>query len=145
MDNNITIRFKAIEILSKSLTPPPNVGIIGDNFNFQINAIISVNEQEKLILVVVDIKISEVGKEDIILGSIVVGCGFAIENFSDTLNKNEEGKYNIPAQVDTLVKAMAVSTTRGIMFTEFRGTVLHQAILPIVFLPTPEIEKANDI
>jgi hypothetical protein len=55
-----------------------------------------------------------------------------IENFEDTLKKDEDDKYIIPGDLEGMLKQISISTIRGFMFSEFRGTHLHKAILPIL-------------
>jgi hypothetical protein len=60
-----------------------------------------------------------------------VGFGFRILNFED-LPPGDDQKPTIPPPLDLMLQDIAISTARGIMYSEFRGTHLHNAILPIV-------------
>lgn len=140
----VRMRFKVIELLSKTLSHRPKDAFIGDNFNFDINVEMQVNPQEKLIISVVNVAIRELNKKDV-LGSISVGCAFLIENFEQVIAQDDKGVFQIPLEADFIIKTMAISTARGIIFSEFKGTFLYNAILPIVFLPAPvpkvEVQK----
>jgi hypothetical protein len=49
------------------------------------------------------------------------------------LNKSdiEDGdQFNF--DIENLLKSIAISTMRGIIFSDLRGTILHNAILPLV-------------
>ena len=50
---------------------------------------------------------------------------------NDFFNK-QHTLVDLPQEFITLLNSIALSTTRGVMFSQFRGTVLHNAILPII-------------
>ena len=94
----------------------------------------------KAIFIKVDIKIRERDKE-LIIASISTGCGFEIDNFDEVILKQEDNRYFIPSEVDALLKSVSVSTARGVMFSEFRGTYLFNLILPVIIFQPPPIEQ----
>lgn len=65
------------------------------------------------------------------LGAITVNCTFLIANYKDFFNK-ELNKTSLPDKVIETLNIIAISTTRGVMYSQFRGTMLHNAILPLV-------------
>lgn len=142
--NHYRYRLDGIDIMEKSLYR--YVLKENDTFNFEIKTQCLVDDAKDLIVVLVLVNTKKAG-EDKILGKIVIGVGFAIENFKDTIKKNEKGLYVIPKDFENLLKAISISTTRGVMYSEFRGTQLHLAVLPIIFPDTlkPVSENIVDI
>ena len=138
------IRFKAIELLSKSLNRPEKGEFLGSVFHFDIKAGSFVNESQRAIVVVVDVSVREADKE-IVVAKISAGFVFEVDNFNESILKGAGDLYTIPNEADSLVKSVALSTVRGIMFSEFRGTFLAGAIMPILIIqPTSnEIEQVS--
>ena len=103
-DTDVEMHLRAIELLNSSLTLPANPDITVTNFNFH----------------------SEV------LGALSVSCIFDIVNFEDVITVEADGKVNIPQRLIETLNIISISTTRGVMFSTFKGTFLHSAILPII-------------
>jgi hypothetical protein len=68
----------------------------------------------------------------VVLGSLSVSCIFEILNFEDVIKVEADGKVNIPQRLIETLNIISVSTTRGVMFSTFKGTFLHGAVLPII-------------
>jgi len=66
------------------------------------------------------------------LGVIIA---YRVENFNEVF-PIEEGKHVILPEVHTLLTSISLSTTRGILFSQLRGTYLHKAIIPVIDLTT---------
>ncbi|MCF1715147.1 hypothetical protein L0U88_10975 [Flavihumibacter sp. RY-1] len=147
---DIKIRFKSINLLSKSMNPKPDKDFDQEDFHFIINGKTNLQKEAKLIVSQTEVKIHPNKNRDILLGSILVECQFQVDDFADILDKTEESSITFPKELDILIKTMSISTIRGIMYSEFNGTYLTNAILPIIFLPSsntkPEaISKKNFI
>jgi hypothetical protein len=136
MDNpQAKIKFKGIELLSINMVRrPDNIAILATNFHFEVNAELRVNPELKIILIIVDINIRELNQEEL-RASISVGCVFDVDNFDEVIKKQNETLYNVPPELDALLKSVSISTTRGIMHSEFKGTYLGNAVLPVIILP----------
>ncbi|HEX6428032.1 MAG TPA: hypothetical protein VF008_10120, partial [Niastella sp.] len=65
-------------------------------------------------------------------GSLIVSCIFQLENFEQVIQFDAENKLNVPQPLIDLVNTISISTVRGIMFSIFKGTMLHNAFLPII-------------
>jgi hypothetical protein len=61
-----------------------------------------------------------------------VSCIFEIANFEDVIKLEADGKVNIPQSLIETFNIISISTTRGVMFSTFKGTFLHGAVLPII-------------
>jgi hypothetical protein len=143
-DNAARIRFAGIEIASKNMLPRPMESMTPPTtFHHDITAISQVNPQIKLVLVTVNITIREDGK-DYGCFSISVICAFEIENFDVIIKKLSEGQYHIPPDIDAMLKSVSVSTARGIIYSELRGTFLFGAILPIVIFTPDQVKQQHE-
>ena len=100
-------------------------------FNFNINIEIRADRMNKLVFVIVHIDIKNDGHSEV-LGALSVSCIFDIVNFEDVIKIEADGKVNIPQRLIETLNIISISTTRGVMFSTFKGTFLHSAILPII-------------
>lgn len=64
------------------------------------------------------------------LGSLKCYCAYGIENLNQFLSPSNT--YELPEQLTIALNSITLSTTRGVMFSTFKGTILHNAILPIM-------------
>ncbi len=128
----IHFRFTAIHILSKKLEPLTKEGI-PQEFTFQIKTEVKVQEQINVVIphVMIQIMNDKTQKE---LAEFTVGCFFEIEDFNNAIIKNEEGVYIIPQSLLGIILPVSISTVRGIIYSELRGTYLQNAIMPVVFV-----------
>ena len=135
------IRVDGIEIIEKSLQK----GQVEQDeiFNFEIQAQSLVHQERNLIVVITSIEIGKTKTETISVGKIMSAIGFYVDDLMNVLIKKEEGLYEIPVDLEQLLKTISISTMRGIMFSEFRGTSLHNAILPIIFADTLKQVKGS--
>lgn len=61
---------------------------------------------------------------------------FEIFEFDEIFKNVGEDKYDIPVGLEILLKSAGISTTRGIIYSEVRGTYLHGAVLPLIDMAT---------
>ena len=128
---SVTLSLKTIELLKGSINTPaaaPNELI---NFNFNVSIESKADEIQKLIFVIVTIEIKNEAQSEV-FGSVVASCVYLIDNFSEVVTKDVEGNIVIPKLLVDTINSISISTTRGIMFSTFKGTFLHNAILPII-------------
>lgn len=138
---NYKIRIEGVDLLNKSLNnlPIPINGL----FNHQLKTQAIGDEKKNLVIVFIQVKISNIEEPVNLLGEINIAIRFGIENFKEDFPKDESGKYLIPFEVENLLKSISISTLRGIMFSEFRGTVLHNAILPVILMDSLKPTEGN--
>ncbi len=130
-DFNVEMQIRAIELLQSSLNLPiiPNTPIA--NFNFNISIESRVDAGKKLVFVIVHVEIKN-DDHPIVLGALSVSCIFEIVNFEDVIKVEADGKVNIPPRLIETLNIISLSTTRGVMFSTFKGTFLHGAVMPII-------------
>ncbi|MBB1284586.1 hypothetical protein HRH25_09400 [Flavisolibacter sp. BT320] len=125
---SFTIDF--IELVNKSLTLPINKDGKVPEYRFDVDLDIRSNEKEKKSLHTLHVAIKS--KEDeSLLGNVSVACAFNILNYEDLID-SEVPNSNIPKEYLDILSTITIGTARGIIFSEFRGTFLHDATLPIL-------------
>jgi len=124
------IKFQGIDLVEKKIYRVN----IHDNELFSHEVITqSVADAEKNIVVTfVAVHVRTLNDSPTLVAEIMAGFGFFFENFETVFAKGENDKHIVPLEVENLLKTIAISTMRGIMYSEFRGTQLHKAILPII-------------
>jgi len=132
-NNNIIaeLQLKSIELLQSSLSTPRNTNINMSSYTFNISIESRGDATNKLIFVIVSVEIKD-AEQTLLLGSLAVSCIFEIANFKEVIQLNSEGLVIIPESLRNTLNSIAISTTRGVLFSEFRGTFLHGAVLPII-------------
>lgn len=136
MDNTaIEYRITGVELYSKSMAPAIS-GLENTKLNFNVHVETKVDPHRKVILVFVKVAVGKEASTDI-LATVNTICVFDIVNFDAYITQNENQLFQIPDEIEFVIRPVAISTTRGIMYSEFRGTYLHGAILPIINMLHP--------
>lgn len=130
-DFKVELGFKAIEVLNSSIQSPTKPITEKVDFTFDIKLEYRVDAENKHIFIIVHVKIKD-NQQSIVLGSITTSCIYEIVNFQDVIIVYDNGKVDMPTGLMETLNATSISTTRGVMFSTFKGTFLHSAILPIV-------------
>lgn len=128
---NIEMQLKAIELLNNAIVLPPNAKTPITNFNFNINIESKADATKNLVFVIVNVEIKN-DDQSLTVGSISVSCVYEIFNFNDAIKLDNEGRINIPPKLVETLNIISISTTRGVMYSTFKGTFLHNAFLPII-------------
>lgn len=129
-ENSIDFSLKGVELLSFNLTQPVENSHNNITFNFDIRSEIKLNNEQKLVLVIISIDLFDQEKT-IKLGNISTSCIFEVPNYDLYVDLKNNG-VNFPEDFIITINSISLSTTRGIMFSQFRGTYLHNAILPVI-------------
>lgn len=127
----VDLQLKSIELLKSSITMPSTPEVSLTNFNFNINLESKADAANKILFVIVSVEIRSADQNHV-LGSLAASCIYGIPNFDDVIKIEEGGKLNIPKGLAEILNSISISTIRGIMFSSFRGTFLHNAFLPII-------------
>jgi hypothetical protein len=129
-EKSVSFQLKGIELLDFCFNHPKKLIPAQMVFNFDIKLEHKILAEDSVIAVVVTIDIHNDQKE-MKLGSLMVSCIFEIPNLKEYIDP----KINIPELPEnflTTLNSISISTVRGVMFSHFRGTFLHNAILPVV-------------
>ena len=135
------IKLIAIELLKSVINAPSSQDVSLTNFNFNVSLESKADAIKKLIFVIVSIEIKTADQKEL-LGLIVASCIYEVANFEEIIKIETEGKINIPQPLVEILNSISISTTRGIMFSTFKGTFLHNAFLPII---DPQAFKNSDL
>lgn len=127
-NQNISFRLKNIELIQSGLTPIDYVLNEDVVFQFNINIEHLVNVNENLIAIKPNVEVVAEGNETI-LGKVSASLAFEIENLESFIVNNE---VKLPTDIIVTMNSIAISTMRGILFTTFKGTYLHNAFLPVI-------------
>lgn len=127
---NVNFQLKEIELLDINLRNPQIPLKQRRTYNFNINIEQRINNEEKLVIVITSVDlIHEEDKQ--CHASIKTSCIYFIENFQDFMVTNTN-QVILPDQFVVTLNSLSLSTTRGIMFSCFKGTFMHNVYLPIV-------------
>lgn len=130
-DVRAEVQLKGIELLKSSVNAPADPNSPLTNFGFSFNLESRIEPGKKLIFMIVSVEtIEEESKTTV--GSISVSCIYEVVNFEEAIKLGKDNKYEIPTDLIELLNSTSISTTRGIMFSIFKGTFLHNALLPLV-------------
>jgi hypothetical protein len=128
MAQEFTFSIKGIELLDYSIISPGIPIEPQTPFRFDMNIEHRVNLETKTIFVIVTFNILT-QDTDINLGHAKISCIYNAVNLDEFVDK---GKITFPNDIIVTLNSISLSTCRGVLFTLFRGTFLHNAILPIV-------------
>lgn len=128
---NFSMQLLNIELLEFSLTRQTKPFEENQPVNFQVGMEQRFDQANKIAFVATVITIIDNVEESNVLAKIAASCNFRIENLEDFTN-TKTGKVLLPDPAITTLNAVSISTTRGILFSELRGTHLHGAVLPVM-------------
>lgn len=126
----IGMQFKTIELLDTVLIAPKTSLPKSLVFQYDISLQHQLRKEENLLIVICSVKIGADVVPDV-LGNIRASCIFHVNNLPDYYNETDK-QYDLPDQLVITANSITISTMRGIMFSTFRGTFLHGAVLPLI-------------
>jgi len=126
----LKFQIKAIDLLDSSLSSP-NEPFSGDEvFNFEVNLEHKISKDDPLLYVICSVRIIDSSKKHQ-YGMIRTSCLYEIPDLAKHFNEKEQ-QFCLSDMFITTLNSISISSSRGIMFSAFRGTVLHNVILPII-------------
>jgi hypothetical protein len=130
IEKEVSFKLKGIELLDVSLKhqEKPLVGEVIFNYNISLEH--RIKAENNLIVVIASVDILNSDKS-VSYGSLKASCIFDIMNLSKFIDV-ENKKLNLPNEILISLNSISISTVRGIMFSQFKGTFLHNACLPII-------------
>ena len=128
-EENIEFQLINIEILESEIKAPK--GQLPNNiFSFDIELEQRFNIEKELIFVICDISVFPEKNTGQKLGKYRSSCSFKVTDLSKYIT--EDKKINLSDNFIITINSVALSTTRGLMFSLFKGTFLQGAILPLL-------------
>lgn len=130
-DSNKQYSFtlKRINLLEKSLSfngPISNIDEFSFEISLQIASNLDLKESHHIMRVTINSK-KDVQK----LGSISLGCTFFIPDYLE-IKTSHPDTASLPNELIYLLNTVIIGTMRGVMYSEFRGTILNNAYLPVL-------------
>lgn len=127
---NVEFQLINIEILESEIKTPKEP--LPNNLIFSFDIVLEqrFNIEQELIFVVCDITIFPQNNTEQKLGKYRSSCIFKVNNLKQYITEKKE--IDIPENFIITINAVAISTTRGLMFSMFKGTFLQGAILPLL-------------
>lgn len=124
MANNENIKFEAkirsIDLLNSSFITPLKHDKPIDNFQFNISLENNLNIEKDLIYILVSVEIQD-ESYTINFGSASVCCIFEVNNLKEIISITKDS-YTIPPSLNVVLNSISLSTTRGVLYTLFKGT-----------------------
>ena len=127
---SIAFQIKTIELLDSCLVAPTQQLNTNTVFQFDINLEHRLNIDNNLVIVICSISILNENKDQL-MGQLKSSCIYQVEKLRDHLDENSKS-LKLPDDFIITLNSVSISTTRGLMFSLFRGTFLHNAVLPII-------------
>lgn len=128
--SEISFQIMGMEILDSCLNAPSSPLPTNSNFQFELGIEHRFNIEKKLVIVICDVTVKDQSK-DILYGQLRGSCIFFIEKSEDFFMP-ENKSLNLPEPFIVTLNSITISSIRGLMFSFFRGTFLHQAVLPVI-------------
>jgi hypothetical protein len=123
--------LKGIELIRCTINTPE--GVIAPNFNFSISLQTRLDAVPKTLTVIINVDVISDDQKNV-FGSISVDNVYQIINFEEAFKLNEQNQYDVPTKLLETIGLTSLSTTRGIMYSLFKGTFLNNALLPLIDL-----------
>jgi hypothetical protein len=142
------IKIIRIDIVDKAILRTPIEIKETDEFRFDLKTqSVRIGTEKDTLGTFVSVSVSLLDKPEVKLGLLTIVVVFQINDFDITFQPNEKNEYIIPNELENVLKSVSVSTTRGVLYSEFRGTPLHRAVLPIIMLDSfkPSQDKLLDV
>lgn len=124
------VRIDAIELVQKALYR--NEVFEKDLFNFEVKTQALGDSEKSIVIVIIVVEITKFNESKDLVAEFTIAVIFKVENFKEVFDKDENNLFIIPLEFENLVKTISISTMRGIIFSELRGTQMHKVILPII-------------
>jgi len=132
MGNQVNLRIKNIDLIEKSIK---RYAIDEDQvFDYDVKAQSAYNDERNSIVIGSQVVIRPHQNDEIELANFTVVIEFEIQNYNAAFLTDATGKKIMDLGVENFLKTITISTIRGIIYSELRGTYLHKATLPVIMM-----------
>lgn len=135
---NYTFSLNRIELLEKSMYWERVNNELPFQFALQIQVVTHSDENESHHIA--DIRVLQDKPNDNEIAKVKLNCVFHVPDILQ-YQHTKTRQIQLPEEFMLLLNTVVIGTARGVMFSEFRGTFLHQIILPVID-PT-QLENTN--
>lgn len=127
-NNSLSFNLKKIELIEKSLKSRK----LEDNTVFKYDVLLyqHVDSINSIIIVNPRVTIKDTNNESDVLAHFSVNFIFHVEDIKQFIDEKNES-IKLPEMLIMTINSISISTLRGIIYSELRGTFLHHTILPI--------------
>lgn len=130
MDKNFSFGLRGIEIINFVIkSPAERRNLTGFTFDMRFRT--DANIKESIVGVFVDVLIKDQEINDQV-GQYSAVFHFNVDDLDKIVLGNELNQVEIPQPLLSTLFGISTSTLRGLMFSAFKGTFLHGAILPLI-------------
>lgn len=126
----VNFRLKNIELIETCIHPPRKKLPKDTIFQFDINIDHRVSAGREDVYAICSVVVLD-NTKDHVFAKITAGCIFQAQELSSFLDEKDK-RLILPEFFITTINSITISTLRGIMFSFFRGTYLHNALLPVI-------------
>lgn len=130
VEQKFSLKIKDIKTVKFSIDNTVNLNNNTD-FNFNINSMLIVDKENKLVGFDIHITITPKINENDIFAEIKTRNLFEVLNFDEIIKEKNDG-LEIPDQIIETLNSISISTTRGILTAKTEGTILQNVFLPLV-------------
>lgn len=128
--NEVNFSLVGVELLKASLNHPETAIPPQMNFQYDVTVEHRFRLEEELFLIFTNVDVTNEDKTSL-MGSVKTSCVYRINDLKSYIEK-EANTVNLPIDIIDALNSISISTSRGIMYSYFRGTFLHNAHLPLV-------------
>lgn len=126
----MTFQIVNIEVLETKMDSSELPHNFVPDFRFEIQLENKGELEDEVLFVIVRVEVLNADLS-LRLGKMVVSCAFEVPGLL-ALYDEKAALLNLPEALQVSLNSVAISTTRGILFAQFKGTFLHRAFLPVV-------------
>ncbi len=129
-ETELNFQLKNIELIEICINDPQKQLAENTVFQFDINLEHRIGIDGDSVFVICSVSVLDEAKDQV-FGKLKTGCIFKITDLARFFDEKTR-KHNLPESFVLTLNSISISTIRGIMFSYFRGTYLHNAVLPII-------------
>lgn len=98
-------------------------------FNIHVEVKAEVERMWAVLTTKIEVRLPDIEN---MIGSISVLCIYEVKKLAELVVDDGKGGKILPPDIAQLLTVITASTVRGVMYGVFQGTLLHNAILPIL-------------
>jgi len=129
-ETQFEVRFIGLELIEKTLIEPKDVEP-NSKFVFRYTADFKLSIEKKIAWVMTEVKIIEETTQ-LQLANFKGLSVFGFPYFEKVFTILKDDMYDVPVELEIYLKNEGLSTMRGILYSELRGTYLSKAVLPLI-------------
>lgn len=126
--DQVSFKIAGIELIEYSIKQPFEVLPEQFECRYNVNIEHKVDKQSNRIICIMTFEVIA-EESSLCLANAKIGCIFDILDMNQLIENDD---IHIPDQFIVTLNSISLSTCRGVMFGLFRGTYLHNTVLPII-------------